>query len=81
VIAHAAYVGLSGYPVVHGKPDYAFLTDSVNGSLDGEYFSQGRGLSPQVGERSWQSDVPEKLAAFMADSPGLATGRPRWRLS
>jgi|HubBroStandDraft_2_1064218.scaffolds.fasta_scaffold07744_2 hypothetical protein len=42
VISHATYIGLTGYPVVHGKPDYAFLTDSVNGSLDGEYFSQDR---------------------------------------
>jgi hypothetical protein len=42
VVAHAAYIGLNGYPVVHGKPDYAFVTDSVNGSLDGEYFSQDR---------------------------------------
>jgi FtsX-like permease family len=42
VVAHGTYVGLSGYPVVHGKPDDAFVTDSVNGSLDGEYFSQDR---------------------------------------
>ncbi len=42
VVAHAAYIGLSGYPVVHGKPDDSFLTDSVNGSLDGEYFGQDR---------------------------------------
>ncbi len=42
VIAHAAYIGLNGLPVVHGKPDDAFLTDSVNGSLDGEYFTQDR---------------------------------------
>ena len=42
VVAHAAYIGVNGYPVVHGKPDYSFETDSVNGSLDGEYFSQDR---------------------------------------
>jgi hypothetical protein len=42
VIVHAAYIGLNGLPVVHGQPDDAFLTDSVNGSLDGEYFSQDR---------------------------------------
>jgi hypothetical protein len=42
VIAHASYVGLNGLPVVHGKPDDAFQTDSVNGSLDGEYFTQDR---------------------------------------
>ena len=42
VVAHATYIGLSGEPVVHGKPDDSFLTNSVNGSLDGEYFSQDR---------------------------------------
>ena len=42
VVAHATYIGLNGYPVVHGKVDDSFLTDSVNGSLDGEYFSQDR---------------------------------------
>lgn len=42
VVAHAAYIGVAGLPVVHGKPDDAFLTDGVNGSLDGEYFSQDR---------------------------------------
>jgi hypothetical protein len=41
-ISHAAYIGLNGLPVVHGKVDDSFLTNSVNGSLDGEYFSQDR---------------------------------------
>src|ERR1700750_1056804 len=42
VIGHAAYIGLSGVPLVHGKPDNSFLVNSLNGSLDGEYFSQDR---------------------------------------
>ena len=42
VVSHAAYIGLNGQPVVHGKVDDSFLTNSVNGSLDGEYFSQDR---------------------------------------
>jgi putative ABC transport system permease protein len=42
VLSHAAYIGLSGYPVVNGKPVQDFRTDSVNGSLNGEYFSQDR---------------------------------------
>ena len=29
-------------PLVHGKPDNSFLVNSLNGSLDGEYFSQDR---------------------------------------
>ena len=54
VIAHAAYIGLSGVPLAHGKPDNSFLVNSLNGSLDGEYFSQDRAtvlagrLPPQV---------------------------------
>ena len=42
VVAHAAYIGLNGLPVVHGQVDDNFLDNSVNGSLDGEYFSQDR---------------------------------------
>jgi len=42
VISHATYIGLNGLPVVHGTVDDSFLTNSVNGSLDGEYFSQDR---------------------------------------
>ena len=42
VVSHAAYIGLNGLPVVHGKVDDNFLDNSVNGSLDGEYFSQDR---------------------------------------
>jgi hypothetical protein len=42
VISHATYIGLNGYPVVNGKVDYSYLTASVNGSLDGEYFRQDR---------------------------------------
>ena len=40
VVSHAAFIGLNGLPVVHGKVDDNFLDNSVEGSLDGEYFSQ-----------------------------------------
>ena len=57
VISHAAYIGLNGLPVVHGKVDSSFLTNSVNGSLDGEYFSRDRatvlaGRLPPAGSTS-----------------------------
>jgi hypothetical protein len=57
VISHAAYIGLNGLPVVHGKVDDSFLTNSVNGSLDGEYFSHDRatvlaGRLPPAGSTS-----------------------------
>ena len=42
MVAHAAYIGLTGVPLVHGKPENSFLVNSLNGSLDGEYFSQDR---------------------------------------
>ena len=42
VIAHAAYIGLNGVPLVHGRLDNSFLVNSLNGSLDGEYFGQDR---------------------------------------
>jgi ABC-type lipoprotein release transport system permease subunit len=42
VVAHAAYIGLSGVPLVHGKAVNSFLVNGLNGSLDGEYFSQDR---------------------------------------
>ena len=42
VVAHAAYIGLSGAPLAHGKPVSSFLVNSLNGSLDGEYFGQDR---------------------------------------
>ncbi len=42
VVSHATYVGLNGVPLVHGHVDHSFLSNSLNGSLDGEYFSQDR---------------------------------------
>ena len=68
-IAHAAYIGLNGYPVVHGKPDYAFVTASVNGSLDGEYFSQDRatvlaGALPPAGSTTTVVLTPATVRMF-----------------
>ena len=42
IVSHAAYVGLNGLPVVHGRLVHSFLLNGLNGSLDGEYFSQDR---------------------------------------
>jgi hypothetical protein len=42
VIGHAAYLGLNGAPVVRGQVLHSFMTGSVNGSLDGEFFRQDR---------------------------------------
>ena len=40
--SHASYIGLNGVPVINGRPDPAFVTAAVNGSLDGEWFRQDR---------------------------------------
>jgi len=42
VVSHAAYIGVYAFPVVHGHLDHSFLTDSINCSLDGEWFRQDR---------------------------------------
>ena len=41
MIAHAAYIGLSGVPLVHGKLDNSFLINSLTGAST-RYFSQDR---------------------------------------
>ena len=69
VVAHAAYIGLSGLPLVHGKPDNSFLVNSLNGSLDGEYFSQDRatvlaGRLPPQGSTSTVVLTPAIAKAF-----------------
>ena len=69
VVAHAAYIGLSGLPLMHGKPDNSFLVNSLNGSLDGEYFSQDRatmlaGRLPPQGSTSTVVLTPAIAKAF-----------------
>jgi hypothetical protein len=51
----AAWVGINGQPVVHGHVDPAFLTDSIVGSLDGEYFRQDV-MSVQAGRLPVRAD-------------------------
>ena len=80
VIAHAAYIGLSGVPLVHGKPDDSFLVNSLNGSLDGEYFSQDRatvlaGRLPPQGSTSTVVLTPAIAKAFGIGVGGLVSYR------
>jgi len=42
VLSAGVWLGLSAYPVVHGRVDDSFTTEAVAGSLDGEYFRQDR---------------------------------------
>ena len=66
VVSHAAYVGLNGLPVVHGQVDDNFLDNSVNGSLDGEYFSQDR-VTVLAGQLP-----PEGSTTTVVLTPGIA---------
>lgn len=54
IASHAAYVGLNGAPVIAGRVNHSFLTNGMNGSLDGAYFRQDRvtvlaGQLPRLG--------------------------------
>src|SRR6266704_6919134 len=69
VVGHAAYIGLSGVPLAHGKPVTSFLVNGLNGSLDGEYFSQDRatvlaGRLPPQGSTSTVVLTPAVAKAF-----------------
>jgi hypothetical protein len=80
VIAHAAYIGLSGVPLAHGKPDNSFLVNSLNGSLDGEYFSQDRatvlaGRLPPQGSTSTVVLTPAIAKAFGTGVGGMVSYR------
>jgi hypothetical protein len=39
-VSHGTYVGLNALPVVRGKIDDSFLTDGIDGSVDGAGFTQ-----------------------------------------
>jgi hypothetical protein len=82
VIGHAAYIGLNGLPVVHGRVDDSFLTNSVNGSLDGEYFSQDRatvlaGRLPPPGSTSAVVLTPGVAKTFRTGVGGTVSYRFR----
>ncbi len=66
VVSHAAYIGLNGFPVVHGQVDDSFLDNSVSGSLDGEYFSQDR-VTVLAGQLP-----PENSTTAVMLTPGIA---------
>jgi hypothetical protein len=42
VTASAPYLGLAGAPVIHGRLRWSFLTASLNGTLDREWYQQDR---------------------------------------
>jgi hypothetical protein len=78
VVSHATYVGLNGLPVVHGRIDHSFLTNSLNGSLDGEYLSQDRmtvlaGRLPRLGSTTEIVLTPALARLFGTGVGGTVT--------
>jgi hypothetical protein len=41
-VSGAAWIGVNGDPVIRGKVDYSFLTNSLTGSVDGEFYRQDK---------------------------------------
>ena len=66
VLSYGAWLGLSAYPVVHGRVDESFTDDALAGSLDGEYFRQDR--VTVVAGRLPRLDSTNEIAL----TPGLA---------
>jgi hypothetical protein len=67
-------------PLMHGKPDNSFLVNSLNGSLDGEYFSQDRatvlaGRLPPQGSTSTVLLTPAIAKAFGTGVGGVVSYR------
>lgn len=74
ITSHAAYLGLNGKPVIHGRVDLSFETNSVNGSLDGEWYRQDRltvlaGRLPPLGSTS-EAMVTPAIARLFGARPG-----------
>jgi hypothetical protein len=78
ITSHAAYLGLNGEPVVHGRVDLSFLTNSVNGTLDGEWYRQDRltvlaGRLPPLGSTRQVMLTPRIARLFGARLGGRVT--------
>ncbi|MEP7026292.1 MAG: hypothetical protein ABJB47_21315 [Actinomycetota bacterium] len=80
IASSAAYVGMNAFPVVHGKPDLAFLTNGMNASLDGLYFRQDTmtviaGRLPPVAATRQIAITPRIADLFRVGVGGMVTYR------
>jgi hypothetical protein len=74
-VGHAALLGLNGAPVVRGQVLHSFLTGSVNGSLDGEFFRQDR-LTVIAGRLPEQASASDAVVTPLAARTfGTGVGR------
>jgi hypothetical protein len=73
-LSTAAWLGLNGDPVIHGKIDDSFLTDNIDGSLAGEFYRQDKltVLAGRLPPPSATDDVV--LTPSMAGTFHLAVG-------
>ena len=70
----AAFVGLDANPVVHGRVDDSFLTDSVTSSVDGAFYKQDT-LTVLSGRLPRQTSANEvALTRRIADLFGVGVG-------
>jgi hypothetical protein len=78
-LSTAAWLGLNGDPVIHGKIDDSFLTDNIDGSLDGEFYRQDK-LTVVAGRLPPPSATDDVvLTPSMASTFHLAVGdRMTW---
>jgi hypothetical protein len=73
-LSTAAWLGLNGDPVIHGKVDDSFLADTIDGSLDGEFYRQDK-LTVVAGRLPPPSATDEVvLTPSMASTFHLAVG-------
>ena len=73
-VSHATYVGLNALPVVRGKIDDSFITDSIEGSVDGAGFTQDTMtvVSGKLPPQASTTDIV--LSPQIADLFGVAVG-------
>jgi hypothetical protein len=73
-VSTAAWLGVNGFPVIHGKPDQSFETSGIAASLDGEYFRQDRltvlaGTLPNIHSRD-EIAITQPMATAFGLHPG-----------
>jgi ABC-type lipoprotein release transport system permease subunit len=70
----AAWLGLAGYPVIHGRPDDSFLGGNLVGSYNGDFFRQDR-MTVVSGRLPQLDSVSEiALTSAMAQRFGVGVG-------
>jgi hypothetical protein len=78
VVSHATYLGLNALPVMHGKIDDSFLTNNIEGSVDGAGFTQDAvtvvaGALPPLESTTGVVVTPRIAQAFGAGVGGQVT--------